>query len=382
MRSIYIANGVGIFILLLLLYVSRARTIRRGMEDRLFFAMLVGIMIGCIMEMVSYSIDGKLFFGSRFLNYAANTYLFCANLLLPLGVLFYVDLGLYDDPRRIWKNYKPQIIIGAIMIALNVVNFFVPITYNITEQNVYERRPLCYLYYVVILYYLATALFLTRRYERDYGTRAFFNITVFMIPILVGAGLQFAFYGLSLAWLASAIGLIGLFMMQQNEMAYIDALVDTYNRQYLNHVLSAWIARGKSFAGIMFDADGFKGINDTYGHSEGDAALKALADILKRSAEDGELVFRFAGDEFIALKIADSADAMTPYLDNVARNLEKFNRADRPYELAVSYGVSFYDSGDLDAFVKEMDDGMYAMKAQHHREFASRSADRSMAATA
>ena len=370
LRSIYIANGTGILILLILLYVSRTKIQRDKNEDRIYTFMVFGVMLGCFMEAFSYTIDGQVFAGSRILNYIANTYLFCANLLLPFCVLVYVDLGLYDDTERIWKNYKPQIIIGAVMIALNVVNYFVPITYYITDQNVYERRPLSYVYYFVILYYLITALLLTRRYEKENGTRAFFKISLFLAPVLIGAGLQFAFYGLSLAWLASALGLAGMFMMQQNELAYIDVLVDTYNRQYLNTVLSAWIARGDSFAGALIDIDNFKGINDNFGHTQGDVALKTVADTLKQARVRNEWVFRYAGDEFIVLKRADSADELAAYFDNVNARLDEFNRSGSPYRLELSYGTSFFDDSSLDAFIKEMDDTMYEMKREHHQRAA------------
>ena len=370
LRSIYISNGVGVLILLMLLYVSRTRIQRDNLEDRIYSAMVFGVMLGCVFEAFSYAIDGKVFAGSIVLNYIANTYLYCANLLLPFGVLIYVDLGLYDDPKRIWKRYKPQIIIGAIMIGANIVNFFIPITYYITDQNVYERRPFSYAYYVVILYYLITAFLLTRKYERENGARAFFKITLFLIPVLLGAGLQFAFYGLSLAWLAAAIGLAGLFMMQQNELAYIDALVDTYNRQYLNHVISAWVSRDDKFVGALLDIDNFKSINDTFGHTQGDAALKTLTDILKRSRLSNEWVFRYAGDEFIVLKRSDSPDGLAEYLSNVTAKLDEFNCSDQPYQLAISYGTSFYDAADIDSFIKEMDDRMYEMKEMHHRQAA------------
>lgn len=364
---IYISNGTGIFILLMLLYVSRTKILRDTQEDRLYSAMVLGVILGCIMEAFSYSIDGQVFPGSRVLNYLANTYLFSANLLLPLCVLAYVDLGLYGDVKRIWKRYKPQIVIGVVLIAANVVNYFVPITYYISEQNVYERRPFSYVYYVAIVYYLVTAIIVKRRYDRENGARVFFSITLFLAPVLIGAGLQFAFYGLSLAWLASALGLAGMFMMQQNELAYIDVLVDTYNRQYLNHVLAAWTSRKDTFAGAFIDVDSFKRINDTLGHSQGDAALKDVSDILKKSRLDNEWVFRYAGDEFIVLKRCDTPDGLAAYLENMGRNLDAFNSSGRPYQLTLSYGTSYFDAGDLDAFVKEMDDNMYAMKEARHQ---------------
>ena len=370
LRSIYISNGTGILILCILAYSSRTKLLRRRTQDKLFAFLIIGVMLACFMEAFSYSIDGKLFPGARFLNYVANTYLFSVNLMLPFCVLVYVDLELYDDPGRLWRNYKPQVIIGLFMFTMNIINFFVPVTYVITDQNVYERRPFSYVYYFVILYYCASAMRLTHRYEKENGAKAFFSIEMFLLPILLGAGLQFCFYGLSLAWLSAALGLVGLFMMQQNELAYMDALTDTYNRQYLNHILTAWISRGNSFSGVMMDMDGFKQINDQFGHSEGDNALKTVANTLMQARMDNKWVFRYAGDEFIILKLGANETAMWNYVEDVNRMLKIFNSSGHPYKLAVSYGITRFESGDVDSFMREMDSRMYAMKAAHHESAA------------
>jgi len=367
LRSIFVANGIGIFLLGMLLYASRAKILRHRTEDKIYSYMVVGVMAGCFMEAASYALDGRVFPGSRILNYIANTYLFSVNILLPFCVMVYVDLGLYDNTDRILKCYRPQIIIGCIMLSMTVLTLFVPISYYISEQNVYERRPFGYVYYFVILYFCLTSYFTTKRYEKENGARAFFNVNVFLIPILVGAALQFMFYGLSLAWIASAIGLVGLFMMQQNEMAYIDSLVDTYNRQYLNHILSAWISRGHSISGIMLDIDHFKYINDQFGHSEGDNALRMVTAILKSSRKNNELVFRFAGDEFIILKRTAAAEELESYVERVNSQLGAYNRGIHPYQINMSYGIGTIENGDIDAFMKQMDAKMYEMKESHHR---------------
>ncbi len=368
LRPIYLANGIGIVILLQLQYVSRVKLGRRQTEDRLYTLMVLGVMLGCIMETFSYTLDGRLFPGARLLNHIANTYLFTANLLLPFCVIAYVDLGLYGDLSRIPRKYRPQIAVGCVFLAANIVNLFVPLSYRISEENVYERMPFGYAYYLVILYYCLTGLAVNRRYEKANGARTFLRVNMFLLPILAGAGLQFMFYGLSLAWLSSAVGLTGLFMMQQNEVAYVDSLADIYNRQYMNHILSAWTSRGRSFAGIMVDIDRFKSINDVFGHSEGDQALRTVADLLKRSRTSGEFVFRFAGDEFVVLKLSDDPAALTPYLEALTRNLAARNAGEARYPLSLSWGGSFYRSGSVDDFMKEMDREMYAMKEAHHLE--------------
>ena len=367
LRSIFVANGIGIFLLGMLLYASRARILRHRTEDKIYTYMVIGVMAGCFMEAASYALDGRVFPGSRILNYIANTYLFSVNILLPFCVMVYVDLDLYDNTDRILKCYRPQIIIGCIMLSMTVLTLFVPISYYISEQNVYERRPFGYVYYFVILYFCLTSYFTTKRYEKENGARTFFNVNVFLIPILIGAALQFMFYGLSLAWISSAIGLVGLFMMQQNEMAYIDALVDTYNRQYLNHILSAWISRGHSISGIMLDIDHFKYINDQFGHSEGDNALRMVTAILKSSRKNNELVFRFAGDEFIILKRTAAAEELESYMERVNAQLGAYNSGIHPYQINMSYGIGTIENGDIDAFMKQMDAKMYEMKESHHR---------------
>lgn len=375
LQAIYTANGVGIFILLIMHYTSRSKLLRTRPEDRLFTVMMLGVMLGCFMEAFSYTLDGHVFAGARVLNYIANTYLFTANLLLPFCVLMYVDFGFGGSLARIRRKYKPQIAVGIIMLTANVVNFFYPIAYYITEQNVYERRPFSYVYYGVILFYCISALIMTRRYEKISGAKSFINIKLFLIPILLGAALQFAFYGLSLAWVAAAVGLMGLYMMQLNETAYIDPLVEIYNRQYLGRILSSWISQGNHFAGVMLDIDYFKHINDSFGHSEGDHALKTVTGILKQARADNEWVFRFAGDEFIVLKLTSDRNGLRAYMDRVEAGLAEFNAAfdagERPYRIAVSYGMSYYDTGDVDAFMKEMDERMYEMKAEHHRQDAA-----------
>lgn len=378
LRSVFISNGVGVAILLVLMYVSRTKVQRRHVEDRLYSFMVIGVMLACFMEAASYALDGKVFPGSRVLNYIANTYLFTVNLLLPFSMLVYIDLGLYGDPGRIWKKYKPQIIIGAIMLAVNIVNFFVPISYYISPQNVYERRPVSYVYYFVILYYAISAIVVTHRYEKRFGTRSFFKIELFLVPIIIGTSLQFMFYGLSLAWLSSAIGLVGLYMMQQNETAYIDPLTGVYNRQYLRHMLSSWEGRSYRFFGIMIDLDRFKIINDTYGHSEGDSALVAAADLLRSVCGDGSMAFRFAGDEFIILIRTDDAVEPEKKTDELLKAIEDFNRgSEKPYTIEVSYGLAAFDpeKDSVDSFMGEMDRKMYEMKREHHGDAGEDGAD-------
>ena len=366
--AICISNGVGIALMVMLIMVySTAKGRSNKKEDIVFLVMCYGIIAGCFCETLSFMIDGRVFTGSRIINYLANTYLYSTNLLLSLLLIFYVDLGIYGRSERLLAKYKTQITVSLLMISLNIVNFFYPIIYYISENNIYSRLPLGYSFYLAIIYNFATAYRVEIRYERENGTRSFFNIYMFFVPIVIGVGLQFLVYGLSVAWLSCGIGLTGLYMMQQNELAYIDSLLDIFNRRYFDYVISSWIDRGVSFAGAMLDIDRFKYINDTFGHSEGDNALKTVSDILKSCTEDNEWVFRFAGDEFIILKRGDSSDVLNDYFEKVEKQISAFNEDAQLYKLSLSYGISFFENSDTNSFIKEMDQKMYEMKELHHK---------------
>lgn len=88
-----------------------------------------------------------------------------------------------------------------------------------------------------------------------------------------------------------------------SERANTDALTGLYNRMYLNEVLLQSSVKLTDFgAMLMIDMDNFKTINDTFGHLVGDQVLKAIASVIRKSiSPEGDLAFRFGGDEFLVL---------------------------------------------------------------------------------
>jgi diguanylate cyclase (GGDEF)-like protein len=88
------------------------------------------------------------------------------------------------------------------------------------------------------------------------------------------------------------------------ELSVTDELTGLYNRRgFFQLALSRlnFLSRSAddTLLLLMFDLDGLKQINDTYGHSEGDTALKSFADILKQTLRQDDIIGRIGGDEFI-----------------------------------------------------------------------------------
>ncbi|WP_322044522.1 diguanylate cyclase domain-containing protein [Paraburkholderia sp. J67] len=85
------------------------------------------------------------------------------------------------------------------------------------------------------------------------------------------------------------------------ENALIDPLTGLANRRALEEELGATLADGSPFALFFIDLDGFKSINDRYGHDTGDALLREVANRLKSTVRAGDFVSRLGGDEFVML---------------------------------------------------------------------------------
>jgi diguanylate cyclase (GGDEF)-like protein/PAS domain S-box-containing protein len=125
---------------------------------------------------------------------------------------------------------------------------------------------------------------------------------------------------------------------------------------------------GRMLVLYFADVDGLKRINDELGHAQGDRALVDVADLLRATFRETDLIARLGGDEFVVLALeAPDVDAAA----SVARfeeHLNQFNRTvQRPYRLAVSIGVAQHgpDSAEsLSALLGRADAGMYQVKQQ------------------
>lgn len=134
-------------------------------------------------------------------------------------------------------------------------------------------------------------------------------------------------------------------------------------------MLTMWSRSGTPLVGAMIDVDQFKGINDTYGHSEGDKALVGVVEALREASNDREWVFRFAGDEFIVIGVGLDEEAVDDCLERAAVCLTFPARYNLSFPIGISWGISRFEE-DVDDFLRSMDTQMYAMKSNHHQTVA------------
>ncbi len=154
-------------------------------------------------------------------------------------------------------------------------------------------------------------------------------------------------------------------------MATIDELTGLSNRRGFRMIADKALAVcknvGRSATLLYLDLDGFKEINDHFGHAEGDRALIEIADLLREGFRDSDVVARIGGDEFcILLSATADSPGVEAVLERLAGKVAARNaQASSRYALAYSVGhVTFeperHDS--VDALLSDADRLMYAQK--------------------
>ena len=159
---------------------------------------------------------------------------------------------------------------------------------------------------------------------------------------------------------------------QTQEDSLTDPLTGLPNRRSLFVHISRELSRAtrlKSEVGlIVMDVDGFKTINDTYGHSVGDGALRAIAHALQQALRPYDLCVRYAGDEFIIVLSdcsREMAEAKRRELQGRLGEIELVVRPGRTIRLAISAGAAVFphDGATYEALLTEADQRMYRDKA-------------------
>jgi diguanylate cyclase (GGDEF)-like protein/PAS domain S-box-containing protein len=162
-----------------------------------------------------------------------------------------------------------------------------------------------------------------------------------------------------------------------DHLAHHDQLTGLPNRLYLAHRLPGAIEeakRSRTMLAVLFlDLDRFKHINDSRGHETGDRLLKTVAERVRATVRDGDIVVRMGGDEFIVvLQAVTRAEVIVETAARINEALSAPVIVDgRPLVTTVSIGVSLFprDGADMGELLRHSDTAMYQAKDRGRNNF-------------
>jgi diguanylate cyclase (GGDEF)-like protein len=153
-------------------------------------------------------------------------------------------------------------------------------------------------------------------------------------------------------------------------LSLIDELTGLYNRRGFvilsQHQLKTANRARRRMLLLFADFDDLKAINDAFGHPEGDRALIEVADVLRETFRESDIIARIGGDEFVVLAMETSRTSAQIIAARLQENLEAHNaRTDRLYKLSLGVGITHYDPEhpcSINDLVAQADRAMYEHK--------------------
>jgi len=168
---------------------------------------------------------------------------------------------------------------------------------------------------------------------------------------------------------------------QLYELVYRDELTGLHNRRYFMEQIDrdaySLMENPDDYALLMFDIDHFKGINDTYGHQEGDYVIKTVARAINDAVGKKGTPIRFAGDEFLLMMphINKEEALHTAWIlrDYMADNIISLSSSDSTIKVTLSIGVAHFpdDTRDFKEIMHIADQAAYISKKKGRNTVSS-----------
>jgi diguanylate cyclase (GGDEF)-like protein len=161
------------------------------------------------------------------------------------------------------------------------------------------------------------------------------------------------------------------------ETSFKDEVTGLYNRRFFSLRLEEELSRYRRFnhpvSVVLLDLDGFKAVNDDFGHTVGDDTLREIAQILMKHSRGINVVSRHGGDEFAVLLVETSRAGARLYADRIREVVSKY-----PFShgkvVTASFGVASLpddEAGTAEDLFRAADEAMYAAKRAGKNQVAA-----------
>jgi len=156
-------------------------------------------------------------------------------------------------------------------------------------------------------------------------------------------------------------------LKKTKDLSIIDGLTGVYVRKFFDERLHQEITRASRFKTplcvILSDIDHFKKFNDTYGHQQGDEALKRFSTVLRNNCREMDIVARYGGEEFAVILPETSKNECLEIAEKIRNNFR--NEIINGQHITVSIGISAYpdDATEHSQIIRKSDERLYIAKS-------------------
>ncbi|MCQ2099918.1 MAG: GGDEF domain-containing protein [Fibrobacter sp.] len=368
LSCIYVVNIFGAVLLAVVAAGNVWKLPRKNLENTSLLVMLILGFLNCLIDPIVFTSEGRPGALAKFINIYGNGWLYGSNMYCSTLWFVFLSQHICGGVSRIHaKILKTVVGLGTLGV---LINFFCPFIFSIDGNNHYHRMWGYWIYTVIDYGITMDSIVVYFWSRRRNGILKYFPIWVYFFPLMIGTFAQTLFYGISTISAGLAVSIAGIFSSLQNELIFRDRLTGLYNRVYLDRHMNVFSRKRRTvMTGLMLDLNSFKKINDDFGHSVGDRALIAMADILQRTIHDEGVAIRYAGDEFIVLLNTADQEKADSLIREIHYRIEKFNNNSKaPFKLSTSIGKGLLDlkKGTMDEFINTIDREMYENKKAYY----------------
>lgn len=361
--SVLIAPFIGIMLILADYWKNKSA----DKIQRILFTLLIATTaMSMVTELVTDAFSGVPGRTAYFFMYAACFFFFIFQQAALSCAAVFLDYSAFESTKRVKAITLFLLPVFALNIVFLVINIPSGFYFSITADNLYARGDFLLLR-LLCAYYPVAVIFMDLLLMRKSISKAYVAQYIsFTLPACAAAVIDLYVTGFRLLWPLFSLSIVLAYIFLIRSDSRRDGLTGANNRRSCDDYLAnmSKLTKRKPCAFFMIDIDHFKTINDRFGHSKGDEALKDVVQILNSSVRKLDFVGRYGGDEFVIY--APNCDKTDNILSRISYRIEEFNSSGgRPYTLELSIGHGVYHPNDTRSpveFLNHVDRRMYQLR--------------------
>ncbi len=347
---------------------------------------LASVFICCIADVFwILTFNGVILPRTVFSRYASNVVVYFFMIFCAYAICRYL-LSIWETVHPRFTSKKRFLIIPYSIFALIILSTpWTHLILSISEDCSFSPGifyiPLMILFFGSVIFLGFASFIFFLRTQNDFAREQFFQVALYTVPVIIGGYIKVRYWTIPGFAIGFTIATLIIYIFQMRDLISQDALTGLMNRRQGERFFVEQIKRFNEDAHstmdclylFMMDLNKFKSINDTYGHTEGDRALIATADVLKEACSHIRrrcVMSRFGGDEFVIGVIFTPEEAHL-LSEKISRLIdEKNEEINAPYKISISIGFTYYkkEFGNFTTFLAHADKLMYEMKEIAHKE--------------